>query len=313
MDPIDADKPSGKTGLTTLNRLHCFEVVVEEGGFKRATSRLHITQPALSYQIKHLEDEMGAQLFDRRPGGVTLTDAGRLLLTHAQRVAATVRDAQRAIKDLSEAGEVRVGTVNSIGTYFLPRLLWSVRERCPGTRPLVYREADETIEALLGNHVDLAILANPRADRRLRYEPLFEEHVSLVVGRPHPFFGQREVTREQLARAQFVVLSQQTPTGRLVHRHLERLRIEPEAVVTTENVELAKRMVEIGIGVAFLPDMVTERDCLPDGALQRCHVEPPLVRQIVLVTWNESSESPAVHAFADEVRRQSRNWAARAD
>ena len=84
----------GKTGLTSLNRLHCFEVVVEESGFKRATARLHITQPALSYQMKHLEDELGVQLFLRRPGGVSLTDAGRLLYAHVQRVSAAVRRAE---------------------------------------------------------------------------------------------------------------------------------------------------------------------------------------------------------------------------
>ena len=104
--PPGDDKAGGKTGLTTLNRLHCFEVVVEESGFKRATARLHIPQPALSYQMKHLEEELGVQLFVRRPGGVTLTDAGRLLFTHVQRVSAAIRETERAIKELPAAGEL---------------------------------------------------------------------------------------------------------------------------------------------------------------------------------------------------------------
>src|SRR3990172_7887805 len=105
-----------------LHQLQCFIVVLEEGGFKRATARLGITQPALSYQIKQLEEELGVQLFHRRAGGITPTEAGRLLFQHAQRVSAAVRQAQRAIKELSEgtAGEIRVGTVNSIGIHFLP-------------------------------------------------------------------------------------------------------------------------------------------------------------------------------------------------
>src|SRR5512138_2805961 len=127
--PPPSEGSSGKTGLTTLNRLHCFEVVVEEAGFKRATARLHITQPALSYQMKHLEEELGVQLFVRRPGGVTLTDAGRLLFTHVQRVSAAIRETERAVKELPAVGEVRIGTVNSIGTYFLPQVLSAVHER----------------------------------------------------------------------------------------------------------------------------------------------------------------------------------------
>ena len=308
-----SDKAAGKTGLTTLNRLHCFEVVVEEAGFKRATARLHITQPALSYQMKHLEEELGAQLFHRRPGGVTLTEAGRLLFVHVQRVTAAVREAERAVKELPAVGEVRIGTVNSIGTYFLPQVLRTVYERQPATRPVLYRaRSDEFIEALLANQVDLAILADPRVDRRLRYQTLFEERVSLVAGRSHPFFGSSTIRADQLKGAQFVTLSQETPTGALIRKYLDRLGVVVEPVVSTEDVETVKRMVEMGMGVAFLPDMVTERDAVtranPGGPIARIPVEPPLTRRIVLVTWAEVPSSRAVAAFLEEVRRLSSTW-----
>ncbi|HET6923902.1 MAG TPA: LysR family transcriptional regulator [Anaeromyxobacteraceae bacterium] len=308
-----SDKGAGKTGLTTPNRLRCFEVVVEEAGFKRATARLHITQPALSYQMKHLEEELGAQLFHRRPGGVTLTEAGRLLFVHVQRVAAAVREAERAVKELPAVGEVRIGTVNSIGTYFLPQVLRTVNERQPATRPVLYRaRSDEFVEALLANQVDLAILADPRVDRRLRYETLFEERVSLVAGRSHPFFGSATIRPDQLKGAQFVTLSQETPTGTLIRKYLDRLGVVVEPVVSTEDVETVKRMVEMGMGVAFLPDMVTQRDAVaranPGGSIARIPVEPSLTRRIVLVTWDEVPSSRAVAAFLEEVRRLSSTW-----
>src|SRR6266540_1024707 len=304
------DKCTGRTGVTSLNRLHCFEVVVEEAGFKRATARLHITQPALSYQMKHLEEELGAQLFHRRPGGVSLTDAGRLLFVHVQRVSAALREAQRAMKELPAAGEVRIGTVNSIGTYFLPPLLSAVRKRYAATCNIeLVGLAMEVIEALLAHRVDVAILADPRLDRQLHYETLFEERVSLVAGRAHPFFGCPSIRPAQLKEAQFVALSQQTPTGTLIRKYLDRLGVSVEPVVSTDNVETLKRLVEIGMGVAFLPDMVTERDVVtpanPDGSLSRILVEPPLSRRIMLVTWNEFPCSRAVGTFVDEVRRQS--------
>jgi DNA-binding transcriptional LysR family regulator len=307
------EKLAAKTGLTSLNRLHCFEVVVEESGFKRATSRLHITQPALSYQMKHLEEELGVQLFLRRPGGVTLTDAGRLLFGHVQRVSAAVRRAEQAVKELPAVGEVRIGTVNSIGTYFLPQVLAAVHERYAATVPVLYRSrADENIEALLANQVDLAILAEPRIDKRLRYETLFEERVSLVSSRAHPFFGSPTVRPEQLETAPLVSLSQQTPTGLVVQKYLDRLGVHVEPVVSTEDIQTVKRMVEMGIGAAFLPDMVTERDLVsrsnPSGRLSRSQIDPPLTRHIVLVTWDEIPSSRAVAAFVEEVRRQSSTW-----
>jgi len=311
--PAATEQRTGKTGLTTLNRLRCFEVVVEEGGFKRATARLHITQPALSYQMRHLEEELGAQLFHRHPGGVSLTDAGRLLFTHVQRVSAAVREAERAVKELPAVGEVRIGTVNSIGTYFLPQVLAAMSQHHAGTRPTLYRaRSDEFIEALLANDVDLAILANPRVDKRLRYETLFEERVSLVSGRAHPFFGAPTIRPEQLRGAQLVTLSKQTPTGLLVSRYLDRLGVEVEPVVSTEDVETLKRLVEMGVGAGFLPDMVTERDLAtranPDGRLSRSQIDPPLKRRIALVAWNEIPASRAVAAFVEEVRRLSSTW-----
>ncbi len=301
------ERSASVAGSTTLYRLHCFEVVVEEGGFKRATARLHTTQPALSYQIKRLEVELGAQLFYRRPGGVCPTEAGRLLYEHTQRVSAAVRRAKQAMHELSEGatGEVRIGTVNSIGIYFLPRVLWAMRERCPAAKlTVLYRDADDVIDAMLANQLDLAVLADPRPDRRLRCETLFEEKVSLVAGRTHPLFGTASMDVKQLANLDFVSLSERTPTGALVSTYLDRLRLAVDPVIATENVETVKRMVETGMGVAFLPDMVTEREVAgPDARLWRIGIEPPLTRRVVLVSWGELASSRAVEAFIEEVRR----------
>jgi DNA-binding transcriptional LysR family regulator len=307
-DGARPERPTALGSSTTLYRLHCFEVVVEEGGFKRATARLHTTQPALSYQIKRLEIELGAQLFYRRPGGVCPTEAGRLLYEHTQRVSSAVHRAKKAMKELSEGatGEVRIGTVNSIGIYFMPQVLWALRDRCPAARiTVLYRDADDILDAMLANQLDIAVLADPRADRRLRYETLFEERVSLVTGASHPLFGSASITANQLANLDFVALSESTPTGALVSSYLDRLRIAVDPIVSTENVETVKRMVETGMGVAFLPDMVTARE-VTGGAgarLSRIPIDPPLSRRVVLVSWGELSASRAVAAFVEEAHR----------
>jgi DNA-binding transcriptional LysR family regulator len=90
-----------------LHQLQCFIAVLEEGGFKRATARLGMTQPALSYQIRRLEEELGVQVFLRGPGGIRPTDAGRVLLEHAHHVIAAVRDAHRAVREISAGDAAR--------------------------------------------------------------------------------------------------------------------------------------------------------------------------------------------------------------
>jgi DNA-binding transcriptional LysR family regulator len=107
-------------------------------------------------------------------------------------------------------------------------------------------------------------------------------------------------------------LTPENPTGELVRDFLTRLGIVVEPVVSTANVETVKKMVEVGMGVAFLPDMVTAGDvsCNGDapGRLARIDVGPPLVRSIVLITWKHLDPSPAFSAFAEELRVHGKVW-----
>jgi DNA-binding transcriptional LysR family regulator len=307
LEALSRAAPGGRP--MTLHRLRCFEVTFEERGFKRATARLHVTQPALSYQIKQLEADLGVQLFSRRPGGISPTEAGELLFRHVRRISALVRQAKDAVRELTEgsAGEIRVGTVNSVGIYFLPSLLWAVRTRHPAARPTVlYRDSEGILDALLASRLDLAILADPRMDHRLKYETLFEERVSLVSARSHPLGALPRVRPGDLQRTTFVALSPSTPTGALAAAHLARLGVAVDPVVSSEDVETVKRMVALGMGIAFLPDMVTADETVsdenPGARLVRLPLEPALTRRIVLVTWIGSQPSRAVTAFVEELR-----------
>ncbi len=293
-----------------LHRLQCFQVVVEEGGFKRATTRLHLTQPALSYQIKQLEEELGAQLLYRRPGGIVPTEAGRLLLHYAQLIDAAVLRAERAVRDVAEqaAGEIRIGTVNSIGTHLLPEVLRGVRERCPTARPNVsIRDCAANLEELIADKLDVAVVSNPPADKRLRYQKLLEEQVCLVCGEGHPLFGVESVEPSDVKAMQFVALSTETPTGARTKEHLGRLGLEIEPALTSENVETIRSIVEDGKALAFLPEMVVREACAsparPHGRLWRCRMGPPLMRSIVLVTGREIAESRLVKCFVTQLRR----------
>ncbi len=297
-----------------LSQLQCFIAVLEEGGFKRATARLGITQPALSYQIKHLEEELGVQVFHRGPGGITPTEAGRVLLEHAHRIIASVREAHQAVRELSDGvtGEVGIGTMKCIGTYFLPLVLWEMRAKHPMVRPrILYRNSDELLDSLLANKLDVAVVANPPPDDRLEYRLLFEERISLVSGPGHPFFGRPKVSATELKDVEFVSLSPQTTTGGLILDYLAELALAPVPALTTDNVETAKRLVEAGMGVAFLPDMVTTGEVGEAGApgrLSRSDVDPPLTMEIEIVTWRGTRGSLALDAFVDELQRLGRQW-----
>jgi DNA-binding transcriptional LysR family regulator len=298
-----------------LRQLECFVAVVEEGGFNRATTRLHMTQPAISYQIKLLETDLGIPLFYRRSRGISPTEAGRVLYQHAQTIQEKVREAHQALERLSNevAGEVRIGTVNSVGIYFLPDVLHSMRIQEPSARPTVlYRNSYEIIDALLANQVDLALVANPQPDRRLRMETIVEERISLVCGKSSPFYGRKSVQPEELRGQPFATLTAENPTGQIVRDYLAMLGVNVEIVVSTDNVETVREMVEAGLGCAFLPDMVTARgipcEGYPLGAFTRAQIAPPLTRRIVLVTWKNFEPTPAVSAFLEALRAHGAHW-----
>ncbi len=297
-----------------LHQLQCFIAVLEEGGFKRATARLGITQPALSYQIKRLEEELGIQVFHRGPGGITPTEAGRILLDHAHHVIGLVREAHESVRQLSAGvtGELRIGALKCVGQYFLPHVLSEIGAKHPLMRPkLLYREADDLYEALLARQLDVAMLVDPPPDRRLLFQDVFDERISLVSGRAHPFYGRASVEISELASTNFVALSARTAAGAACRTYLERASITVVPAVTTDNVETVKRMVEAGMGVAFLPDMTTaddvERDGMP-GRLWRSTVEPVLSLPLVMATWRDARRSLALDAFVETVLRIARRW-----
>jgi len=299
-----------------LHQLKCFRAVVEDGGFKRATSRLHVTQPALSYQIKQLEQELDISLFDRRPGGVSLTEAGRILFQHSEGIFESVRRAESAVHELGGgvAGEVRLGVINSVGLYFLPQVLGSMRVNYPETHTTILcrRDSNVILDELLHNHLDLAIVSDPRADRRMRHETLLEDPISFVCGRKHPLHGRAKVRSTELKDLQFISISPELPTGAVIQKYLARCGVSVHSTVSSDNLELVRKMVEVGLGVALLPNMFLE-DVIGEkrkgeSGLSHSAVDPPLVRKICLVTWRQSSMSRAVSTFVAEVRRHACEW-----
>jgi DNA-binding transcriptional LysR family regulator len=308
--------PGGQEGdVVELHQLRCFLAVVEEGGFNRATTRLHISQPALSYQIKQLEQELGAILFHRRPGGVSTTEAGRVLTQFAREVLEAVSHARSAVQELAEGvtGEIRIGTANSVGIYFLPRVLWRVREKYPSVRPTVlYRHSNAIMELLYSNRLELALVANPKPDRRLDQQTIIDERISLFCGREHPLHGRSALSPQELNRLQFISLSAKSPTGQMIREYMTQLGVDAEPVVSTDNVETVKKMVEFGLGVAFLPDMVTGvaevNSDENNSLLWRISVGPPLRRRIAIVTWKSGQMSRATTAFIEELKRHAAEW-----
>jgi DNA-binding transcriptional LysR family regulator len=299
-----------------LRQLKYFIAVAEEGGFSAAAAMLPVKSQTLLGQIRKLENELGLRLLHREGGDSRLTEAGRIFTRYARKVLSTAEKARQAMDDLKDgcvSGEIRIGTVDSVGIYFLPQVLRNMREKYPGVRlTVLYRNSNEILQALLSNRIDVALVDNPRPDRHLRLETIIEEQVSLVCGRIHPLFGRECIKPKDIEGLRVISLSNDTATGRLVQSYLSRLGIRVKSVASTDNIQTAKKMVEVGFGVTFLPDMITSPDISCQGKslgrLARIRLNPACNRHIVLATWRRSRTGRSTNSFVEEIRKHSSQW-----
>jgi LysR family transcriptional regulator, transcriptional activator of the cysJI operon len=181
-------------------RLKVFRTVAEHLSFHKAAERLFLTQPAVTQQVKALEDELGVRLFDRTPKGVSLTEQGSLLLRYAQKAATLAAEAAEKLAsgDGKLSGEFALGVSATIAQYVLPRLIGAfLSEHLRVQLSLQSGNTVENVRLLLEDKVAIGLIEGPARDREDRTEPFMEDEMVLIA--PADFeFGR--LTREQLLR-----------------------------------------------------------------------------------------------------------------
>jgi len=288
--------------------LRSFVVLAEEEHFGRAAARLHIAQPALSQQLKQLEQQVGARLLDRSTRRVEVTAAGRLLHERAQQVLSTL---DRTAADLAlvaegRSGRVRLGFVGTATYALLPTVVRRVREQLPGVELVVNGEllAPELLDRLASDDLDVVVLRpSGPPPPGLVVEELLREPLVVALPEGHRLAAQEAVELADLAGEPLVA----HPSGRrstlqpLVLAACRAAGFEPEVIEVGETGTLVA-LVAAGLGFGLVPDAV--RALRLDGVVYRPIAGPPLEVPLALATRGDPA--PAVHRVATEVRRVAR-------
>ena len=174
-------------------RLRVFRAVAEEMSFRKAAEVLHLSQPAVSQQIRALEEEAGVRLFDRAGGEghgsqISLTEAGRVLLGYATTAAETMAEAQRALAALNDevVGELRLGASTTVAQYVLPRILGAFLRQYPQVKlSLVSGNTERIVEAVAEERVELGIIEGPAMRRDVKTERMVRDEMVLIVSPNH--------------------------------------------------------------------------------------------------------------------------------
>ena len=167
-------------------RLKVFRTVAEHLSFRRAAEQLFLTQPAVTLQIKALEDDLGVRLFDRTAGRVSLTPRGVVLLRHAQRILQNISEAERELAAGAgqSSGELALGVSTTIAQYLLPQLISAFLAEHPRVQLSLHSgNTEETVELLLQEKASIGLIEGPSRHREVRTEPFMEDEMVLIVPR----------------------------------------------------------------------------------------------------------------------------------
>ena len=288
--------------MASLRQLEYLVTVVDEGSFTRAAELLHVTQPALSHQMRALEKGVGGPLLERLPRSVRLTPMGRAMLPHARAALADAERARCAARQASglEIGELQVAVVYSMSLGVLPPVLRAWRRSQPGVdiRLFEYRHADELRDAMTAGEADVAVGPPPaKWDGPVRTLGVEEFVIVLPTDAPSEDDGTGRVKLETLADCAWVHYAPGNGLAELVDQACGAAGFRPRAAVRTEQTAAAPILASAGLGPALVPANV-----LPPGFAGRVLRPDPPVRR-TLAAYTRGVPDPLTAGFIEVLVR----------
>lgn len=283
----------------TLRQLKVFEAVARHLSFSRAAEELHLTQPAVSMQVKQLEEQAGLPLTEMVGKKVFLTEAGEEIARHARRIAQQLREADEALDALKgvRGGRLSIGVI-STAKYFAPRLLAEFRRRHPGIElKLGVHNRETVVRQLADNEIDLAIMGQPPQEFTTVSEA-FADHPLVIVAAPdHPLAGHDRILPADLAEETFLIREPGSGTRATMERYFSDAGIAPRHVLEMVGNETIKQAVMAGLGLAFISAHTVSLEC-EVGRLVRLPVAgTPVVRRWFVVHRADKELLPVAETF----------------
>ncbi|HKE33984.1 MAG TPA: LysR substrate-binding domain-containing protein [Candidatus Acidoferrum sp.] len=277
-----------------IRHLKLVAAIAETGSVTRAGSRLHLTQSALSHQLRDAEEQLGTALFERKSGKMILTPAGERLLQAARTVLCELKRAETEIQKnaVVTKGLIRLSTQCHTAYHWLPSRLILFQEQFPEVEvQLVIEATNDPFEALLEGKLDLAIVNEPVRNRRIRYQPLFEDDVVIAVAPVHWLAGKSCAAPEDFAN-ETILLYPPKEESTLLTKILEPAGVRPRKIQEVKLTEAIIDMVVGGLGIAALPTW-TVAPQLASGTLVGVPLKPPGCRWKWSIAQLRENRAPA--------------------
>jgi LysR family transcriptional regulator, low CO2-responsive transcriptional regulator len=296
----------------TLRQLKVFHTVARHLSFSRAAEELHLSQPAVSAQVKELEGHAGLALFERIGRKTYLTEPGAALLVHSHAVLQQLHDAEETLARMKgvAGGRLNVAVI-SAGDYFFPRLLAHFMRRHPGvTLNLTVHNREELLHRLAENMTDLAVMVRPPQGLDIVQQP-FAPHDYVIVAPPaHPLAGKRRVAVERLLRERFIIRERGSDTWMAMDEAFGPQMRDVDVAMEIRSNETIKQAVIAGMGVSFMSGHAVAQD-VQMGNLVLLDVDGfPARRHWFVVHRSTKRLPPVALAFKEFLLAEGADWLA---
>jgi DNA-binding transcriptional LysR family regulator len=290
-------------------RLQVFHAVAKHLSFTKAADTLFMTQPAVTFQIKQLEEHLNTRLFDRAQGRISLTPAGQLALEYAERILALSAELDTRLKEMSgqAAGPLLIGASMTIGEYVLPQLIGKFKARFPAVVPTLFVGNSEAVQERVAERtLDLGFIEGDSHLASLLTEVCCEDELQVVCAPSHPLARETFALPATLIQHPYINREAGSGTREVIDRYLQKAGVSPESlnvVVELGSPEAIKGLVATGLGFAIMSRVIAAKE-LQLGQLVQIPLQPRLIRNFSVVYPKERFHSRLVAAFLAFAKEQ---------
>lgn len=277
-------------------RMQVFHTVANVLSFTRAAEMLHMTQPAITHQIRRLEEELDTRLFDRTNNRISLTAAGEEVQAYAARIVDLHREMAESVKAMTGAhtGLVTLGASTTIGEYMLPGLLGDFRRQFPEVQvQLTVANTDAIVAMVSDNVIDLGIVEGEVSNQALRVEPCHRDELVAIMPPEHALAGQDVITPEALLQDQFIQREAGSGTRAVIGRWLADNALDEDrldSAIELGSTEAIKGAVQAGLGISVVSRATVAKELALHG-LEARQLQPALVRSFYFVRQRQKFRS----------------------
>jgi len=282
-----------------LDQLHTFLEIVRLKSFSKAAQTCYRTQPAISAQVRQLEQELNTTLFERLGTRIALTTAGKIFAEYADQILQLRRTAQETINELDRVprGEIIIAANEATCIYVLPAVFSDFKQQFPNVQLHVDRSyGARVVAAVLDNLADFGVTQLPVSDKKLQVVRIHTDEIRLLVPANHPFVSRGAITCEDL-QAEPLLLPKSGTTRARLNQWLEPVEDSLNISMELDSTEMIKQFVVAGLGVSFLAASHC-REEVAAGKLAAIALAPePMIRQLALIYRKDKSLSKAALGF----------------